>query len=152
MPETQSLIEIPSKQNKIIHCYHCGEICDNSIPTDGHFFCCDGCQFVYGLLKENGLCNYYDLSKAPGIKVKGRYSSDKFSFLDNAEAQQKLITFKDDKQSQVSFYLPQMHCASCIWLLENLHSIEAGISFSKTNFQRKEVYIALIITRLLLER
>lgn len=140
MPETQ-LIEIPSKQKKSIHCYHCGESCDRSIEADEHFFCCEGCSFVYSLLKENGLCNYYDLSKTPGIRVKGKYNSDKFLFLDNAEAQQKIISFKDEKQSQVSFYLPQMHCASCIWLLENLHSIQPGILFSKTNFQQKEIFI-----------
>jgi Cu+-exporting ATPase len=142
MPETQQLIEKPSKQKNPVQCYHCGETCDSSIEADGHFFCCDGCSFVYNLLKENGLCNYYDLSTTPGIKIKGKYNSGKFSFLGTVEAQQKLITFKDEKQSQVSFYLPQMHCASCIWLLENLHSIQPGISFSKTNFQRKEIFIA----------
>jgi Cu+-exporting ATPase len=142
MPETQTLIEKPSNRKKIIHCYHCGESCDGSIEADGYFFCCDGCCFVYGLLKDNGLCNYYDLNTTPGIRVKGKFNSDKFSFLDTAEAQQKLITFKDEKQSQASFYLPQMHCASCIWLLENLHSIQTGILFSKTNFQRKEIFIA----------
>jgi Cu+-exporting ATPase len=141
MPETQTLIGKPSKQQKIIYCYHCGEACDSSIEADGYFFCCDGCSFVYSLLKENGLCNYYDLSTTPGIKVKGKFNSDKFSFLDTTEAQQKLISFKDEKQSQVNFYLPQMHCASCIWLLENLHSIQPGILFSKTNFQRKEIFI-----------
>jgi P-type Cu+ transporter len=141
MPETQVLIETPSKQKKAVHCYHCGETCDRSIESDGYFFCCDGCSFVYGLLKENGLCNYYDLSTTPGIRVKGKFNSDKFSFLDTSEAQQKLLSFKDEKQSQVSFHLPQMHCASCIWLLENLHSIQPGILFSKTNFQRKEIFI-----------
>lgn len=141
MPATQTLIGKPSKQKKTIHCYHCGEACDHSIETDGNFFCCDGCSFVYSLLKENGLCNYYDLSTTPGIKVKGKFNSDKFSFLDTPDAQQKLVSFKDDKQCQVSFYLPQMHCASCIWLLENLHTIQPGILFSKTNFQRKEIFI-----------
>ena len=142
-----SLVDIPVRKKEkapkvIVQCYHCGEACDTSIADDEHFFCCDGCKFVYSLLRENGLCNYYDLSSKPGIKVKGKFSSEKFSFLDTPEAQAKLITFTDDKQSQVSFYLPQMHCASCIWLLENLHAIQPGILFSKTNFQRKEVFIA----------
>jgi P-type Cu+ transporter len=123
-------------------CYHCGESCDTSIAAENHYFCCDGCQFVYELLKENGLCNYYELSSTPGIKVKGRYASDKFAYLDNSDVQQKLLSFTDGKQSQVSFYLPQMHCASCIWLLENLHAIQPGILFSKTNFQRKDIFIA----------
>jgi Cu+-exporting ATPase len=142
MPATQILIEKPSKQANVVYCYHCGEACDDSIAADNHFFCCEGCSFVYSLLKENGLCNYYDLGTTPGIKVKGKFNSDKFSFLDTAEAQQKLFTFQDEKQCQVIFHLPQMHCASCIWLLENLHSIQSGILFSKTNFQRKEISIA----------
>ncbi len=52
---------------------------------------------MYGLLKENRLCNYYDVSLTPGIKVKGKFNSDKFLSLDNAEVEQKLLTFKDDK-------------------------------------------------------
>lgn len=124
------------------HCYHCGEKCDHSIAIEEKYFCCEGCKFVFELLQENGLCNYYDLSNTPGIKVKGKFSSDKFAYLDNADIQHKLIRFTDGKQSQVNFYLPQMHCASCIWLLENLHAIQKGILHSKTNFQRKEIFIA----------
>lgn len=106
------------------------------------YFCCDGCKFVYQLLQENGLCNYYDLSATPGIKVKGKFSSERFAYLDNEEVKGKLLRFDNGRQSQVSFYLPQMHCASCIWLLENLHTIDPGILYSKTNFQRKEISIA----------
>jgi len=139
---------IPSrKQGKPVvkedtHCYHCGEKCDHSIRSDDKYFCCDGCKFVYELLQENGLCNYYDLSNTPGIRVKGKFSSEKFAYLSNEDIQKKLIRFTDGKQTHVSFYLPQMHCASCIWLLENLHAIQKGILYSKSNFQRKELFIA----------
>lgn len=132
----------PSPQKSSTKCYHCGEPCDHSLTEDSYFFCCEGCKFVYGLLKENGLCNYYDLSSTPGIKVKGRFASDKFAYLDNEEVIGKLVRFTDGKQSHLNFYLPQMHCASCIWLLENLHVIQPGILYSKTNFGRKEIFIA----------
>ncbi|MCU7551939.1 heavy metal translocating P-type ATPase metal-binding domain-containing protein [Chitinophagaceae bacterium LB-8] len=132
----------PMPVQGIVQCYHCGETCDNSLSDDNHFFCCEGCKFVYGLLKENGLCNYYELSQTPGIKIKGKFATEKFAYLDHADVQQKLIRFTDGTQSHVSFYLPQMHCASCIWLLENLHTIQPGILFSKTNFGRKEIFIA----------
>lgn len=124
-----------------LQCYHCGESCDNSIVLNDKPFCCEGCKFVYQLLEENGLCNYYDLSQTPGIKVKGRFQSEKFAYLDHAEVQQKLIRFNDGQQCHVQFHLPQMHCASCIWLLENLHRIQQGILQSKTNFQTKEIFI-----------
>lgn len=132
----------PVLKKTAVQCYHCGEACDNSITTDEKYFCCDGCKFVYQLLQENGLCNYYELSERPGIKVKGKFSSQRFAYLDNEDVKKKLLRFDDGKTNHLNFYLPQMHCASCIWLLENLHTIDQGILFSKTNFQRKEIFIA----------
>lgn len=149
---TETLLDKPSRKQTAISCYHCGEACDQSIKKDEHYFCCDGCSFVYGLLKENGLCNYYDLSNTPGIKVKGKFQSDKFLFLDNADVQQKLLRFTNGVQAQVQFYLPQMHCASCIWLLENLHAIEPGVLFSKVNFQQKEIHIAYEVDKISLRK
>jgi P-type Cu+ transporter len=144
--------ETKTKKKTAIQCYHCGEACDISISTDAKYFCCDGCKFVYQLLQENGLCNYYELSERPGIKVKGKFSSQRFAYLDNEEVKKKLLRFEDGSQSHVNFYLPQMHCASCIWLLENLHTIDAGIFFSKSNFQRKEIFIAFDPARISLRK
>ena len=122
-------------------CYHCGEACAPVIETDNKFFCCDGCKLVYQLLNENGMCNYYSLQEGAGVKVKGRYRSTQFAYLDHSDVQGQLIRFTDGQQSRVVFHLPQMHCASCVWLLENLHRIEPGILQSQTNFQLKEINI-----------
>jgi Cu+-exporting ATPase len=122
-------------------CYHCGENCDDSIQFQSKPFCCEGCKFVYQLLDKNGLCNYYDLSKQPGLQAKGKFKQHQFAYLDHEEVQRQLIRFTDGKQSRVLLHLPQMHCASCVWLLENLHRIEPGILHSQTNFQQKEITI-----------
>jgi len=133
----------PAFQKKnTLQCYHCGERCDTSVSADQKYFCCEGCKFVYQLLQEKGLCNYYQLSEKPGIKVKGKFTAQRFAYLDSEEIKKKLIRYEDSGQCHVTFYLPQMHCASCIWLLENLHTIEPGILFSKTNFQRKDIFVA----------
>ncbi|TCJ13230.1 HAD family hydrolase [Flaviaesturariibacter flavus] len=144
MPTTQAPPKAPvlSPAPAAVSCYHCGEACDRSLPQDDHFFCCEGCRFVYGLLQENGLCNYYDLSKTPGIRVRGKFSSDRFAYLDNEDVQRQLLRFTDGRQSHAQFHLPQMHCASCIWLLENLHAIRPGVLHSTVNFGRKELFIA----------
>ena len=65
-------------------CYHCGENCDHLIKAEEKFFCCEGCRQVFLLLNENDLCNYYDLDKNPGIKVKGRFVSGRFDYLEDA--------------------------------------------------------------------
>ena len=122
-------------------CYHCGTNCDTSISIENKYFCCDGCKMVFQLLDENGMCQYYDLTNMPGLSAKGDFASDKFNYLDNQAIQDQLIQFKQGDQAHVVFYLPQMHCVSCVWLLENLRKINPGIIQSQTNFEKKEVKI-----------
>jgi Cu+-exporting ATPase len=92
-------------------------------------------------LNENNLCSYYNFDETPGIKAKGKFVGEKFAYLDDAGTATKLVQFSSNKQTNVTFQLPQMHCSSCVFLLENLHRIEQGIAKSQANFQRKEVFI-----------
>lgn len=96
---------------------------------------------MYLLLNENNLCNYYTLDKSPGIKAKGKFISERFAYLDDESIINKLVQFRSAEQVNVVFQLPQIHCSSCIFLLENLHKINEGIITSKSNFQKKEVFI-----------
>ena len=122
-------------------CYHCGEKCDETIQLDDKYFCCDGCKLVFQLLDENGLCQYYDLTDMPGFSAKGHFVSEKYNYLDNAAIQEQLIQFRVGDQAHVVFYLPQIHCVSCVWLLENLHKINPGVIQSQTHFEKKEIKI-----------
>ncbi len=125
-----------------IQCYHCGDNCSgNPIQFDDKSFCCDGCKTVYAILNKSDLCEYYDLNAAPGTSQRSRYRKDKFAFLDLPEVQQKLIQYSDAEQVHLTFYLPQMHCSSCLWLLENVYQINRGIVSSHVNFGKKEVFI-----------
>jgi Cu+-exporting ATPase len=123
------------------HCYHCGADCDEHIQLENKFFCCDGCKMVFQLLDENGMCKYYDLSEMPGMTAKGKFASEKYNYLDSVAIQDQLIQFKLDDQAHVVFYLPQIHCVSCIWLLENLNKINPGILHTQTHFEKKEIKI-----------
>ncbi len=122
-------------------CYHCGADCFDTIVVEDKHFCCEGCKMVFKLLDENGLCQYYDLSDMPGLTAKGHFVSEKYNYLDNAAISEQLIQFKLGEQAHVVFYLPQIHCVSCVWLLENLHKINPGIIQSKTHFEKKEIKI-----------
>jgi Cu+-exporting ATPase len=96
---------------------------------------------VFQLLDENGLCQYYDLTDMPGFSAKGHFVSEKYNYLDNAAIQEQLIQFRVGDQAHVVFYLPQIHCVSCVWLLENLHKINPGVIQSQTHFEKKEIKI-----------
>ncbi|MDX2002338.1 MAG: heavy metal translocating P-type ATPase metal-binding domain-containing protein [Chitinophagales bacterium] len=126
---------------KEVKCYHCGDVCgkDEIVVTEKHF-CCDGCKLVYEMLQENGLCTYYQLEKNPGIKLKAA-QHERFSYLNDASVQSQLIQFQNNEVSKATFEIPAIHCASCIWLLENLFKLREGILGSEVNFIRKETTI-----------
>lgn len=123
-------------------CYHCGEDCESDkIQSEGKVFCCSGCKMVFELLNKNNLCIYYDLNKSPGLNQKIRIRKDKFAFLDDKRIQQELISFSNPNQTHVLFNLPQIHCSSCLYLLENLYKLHSGVISARVNFMRKEVEI-----------
>lgn len=99
---------------------------------------------VFQILNQSELCEYYNLNENPGINQRMRVRKDKFAFLDDEKIQLQLISFQDEKQVHITFYLPQMHCSSCLYLLENLHRLNPGVVSSKVNFTRKEADIVFL--------
>jgi len=133
---------VQDKTRTILCCFHCGDECANKkIEIEGKLFCCEGCKMVYEILNSNNLCGYYDLNTNPGIAQKIKVRADKFSFLDDSAIVQELISFTDGKQTNLTLYLPQMHCSSCLWLLENIHRINEGIISCRVNFMKKEAFV-----------
>ena len=121
-------------------CIHCGADCGKSpIVWNDMKFCCNGCLTVYQLLNENKLYKYYELENSPGIKVETSEFGNKYAFLDNTEVREKLVSFTEGTISKVRFFVPVIHCVSCIWLLENLSKLNPGIRHSFVNFTKKEV-------------
>lgn len=123
-------------------CIHCGSDCGNNpVIWNDKPFCCHGCKAVYQILHEKDLQHYYQIQPMAGIRLENPPQLDKFAFLDNPEIAEKLLDFHDGEISRVTFFIPVIHCASCIWLLEHLHQLHPGITFSSVNFPRKEVHI-----------
>lgn len=134
-------------------CSHCGEECITSgIQSDGKSFCCEGCKLVYGIINQSGLCTYYDLNKMPGITQRVKVRKDKFAFLDDESIAARLISFRDENQTHVIFYLPQMHCSSCLYLLENLRRLNESVLSSSVNFTRKEVTVIFLHNETMLRK
>lgn len=95
---------------------------------------------VYEILNANDLNQFYDLEEKAGISLKNR-KIEQYAYLDNEEIVAQLLNFYNKKISKVRLHIPQIHCASCIWLLENLYRLDDGILSSKVNFLKREVYL-----------
>jgi len=128
-----------SENNK---CVHCGADCGkNPIIWNNMKFCCNGCKTVYQILNENKLFKYYEIDNSPGIKIDKEDFGNKYAYLDKEEVKEKLFEFEEGKIAKVKFYVPVIHCASCIWLLEHLHTLNNAVLNSTVNFVKKDVTI-----------
>jgi P-type Cu+ transporter len=123
-------------------CVHCGADCGNSpVMSDEKPFCCHGCKTVYQILDKNNMGQYYQIQPMAGIRIETGKETKQFAFLENDEIREKLLSFNDGNTSGVRLFLPGIHCASCIWLLEHLYTLHPGIVYSNVNFPKKEVHI-----------
>lgn len=133
---------IASKQETST-CYHCGEACqDEILHFDEKEFCCTGCKLVYEVLQENDLCTYYNLGENPGISQKSAATRDnRFDYLEDRDIIQRLVDFENAEETHITFSVPLIHCASCIWLLENLHKLHPGVISGRVDFIKKKVQV-----------
>lgn len=134
------------EEKSVITCFHCGESCENEIiEYDEREFCCTGCKLVYEVLRENDLCDYYSIAQSPGEPQRtasGR--EERFDYLNDKDIIKKLLDFRNDTESHVTFFIPQIHCASCIWLLENLRQLHEGVVSARVDFLKKKVQIKFL--------
>lgn len=120
-------------------CFHCGDTCDNEhIRFQNKDFCCHGCKSVFELLQTCELEGYYDYAETPGIKALKAPSKEAYAYLEDEVIQNKVLSFKSDRLAKVVFKLPAMHCASCIWLLENFRKLVPGVIESRVNFVKRQ--------------
>ncbi len=125
-----------------LSCFHCHDICpDDRLHIGDKHFCCQGCQMVYEILNTHNLCEFYALDQNAGQSLKSNKFAKNYAYLDDPEVKEKLLEFENGPTAQVTFYLPQMHCVSCIWLLENLYKLDAGVTHARVNFLKKTTTI-----------
>lgn len=139
---------ITNSNTEVSTCYHCGAKTKHSIEFENLQFCCNGCLSVYQILEKNNLCQYYNFNESPGQTVDNLDSLDsKFLFLDDENVLQKIYIFRQGTEAHIAFYLPQVHCSSCLYLLENLYKIHSGVTSAKLNFSKKELIVAFDTTQ-----
>ncbi|HEX8658819.1 MAG TPA: heavy metal translocating P-type ATPase metal-binding domain-containing protein, partial [Hymenobacter sp.] len=129
-------------------CAHCGDDCPpEPLLRADKPFCCAGCRTVYELLDANNLCTYYKLDDKPGLKVKEVELPGRFDYLDSEAVQSQLLAFRSPERARLTLQVPQMHCTSCIWLLEHLPRLNPGLVEARVQFLRKEITITYLLAQ-----
>lgn len=132
-------------QTEQLICTHCLQPCEDELIKDEHGqFCCHGCQTAYQLINAQGLCDYYEIAERRQ-SLKGRTSDallNQYKQLDDEAIARKLGLFiQASGQSVFKFYCPEINCASCIYLLNQLPDLANGVVMSRTSFTDRTVTV-----------
>ena len=124
-------------------CVHCGDPCEReAVATDDGTFCCGGCAAVFAILKSHRLEGYYAGGPAPGVSQRRATSRgrDHFAALDDPAVAARLLEFDDGRTARATFAVPAIHCASCVWLLEQLWRLEPSVR-AEVDLMRRAVHV-----------
>ncbi len=93
-------------------CLHCRLPLPRGVTGE---YCCDGCLAVSLLLREEGLERYYDLRGGPAAPVAPIGARDR-AWLDPLAAE----VAATDSLRRLTLDVQGLHCAGCVWLIEEL--------------------------------
>ncbi|MCB1182767.1 heavy metal translocating P-type ATPase metal-binding domain-containing protein [bacterium] len=100
-------------------CLHCGNPLGRFWRTADGPFCCRGCKGVYEMINAADLCRFYDLAPdthAPAAVLR----PDSFNWLD------RLLDDHAGGALHLELGIQGVHCAACIWLIEELFKRHAA--------------------------
>lgn len=108
-------------------CLHCKNILlENQVN-----FCCDGCEYGYNIINNNGLSNYY-LNRISdfNISIKPESSQDDFIIEDYCK-----ISHTDHKT--INLAIPAITCGACVWLIESLLKKQEQVINARVNLTQR---------------
>lgn len=98
-------------------------------------------MLAYEILRNAGLEDYYRLNANPGVSLQSAARRASYAEYDDDRILCQVCDFQNDRHVDVTLHVPQIHCTSCVWLLENLHRLIPGIRHSQVDFFKKTVSI-----------
>jgi Cu2+-exporting ATPase len=112
-------------------CDHCGLPVPAASVDRGaaHQFCCAGCRTVFGLLQDQGLDGFYRLRSqvgAAGSGVRPDPGADRYAVFDSDWFRHGHVR-EHQGVAETVFLAEGIHCAACVWLLEQLPRVHPGV-------------------------
>lgn len=124
-------------------CNHCHlTFNDDVMIKEGELsFCCNGCQGVYHLLKDDGLDSFYDKLGNKTITPPLNLENDDLEKFDSISFTKSYVSTSDDGFNQVDLIIEGIHCAACVWLNEKILYETTGIIEANINFTTNKARI-----------
>jgi len=128
-----------------VSCSHCGLEFDESVmitepDNEELYFCCNGCQGVYHLLKDDGLDSFYEKKGNNTLSQPLAIDKDSSNF-DKESFFQRYVKTTHEGFNRVDLIIEGIHCAACIWLNEKVLDQTDGIVEASINFTNNKAKV-----------
>jgi Cu2+-exporting ATPase len=119
-------------------CAHCGlpvpsGLIDTTAPEQ---FCCAGCRAVRTAIESCGLGNYYRLRPSDDTAIPAKPTGRAFADLDEETFLDRHAPRLAEGVRWTELYLEGVHCSACVWLLEKLPRVVAGVIEARLDLRR----------------
>jgi P-type Cu2+ transporter len=121
----------------MVPCAHCG-LKVKAESNRGQVFCCDGCRTAHAIIAGCGLQNYYALHQ--GSIVPPNEDIGVIAFASEAFQQNHIIQ-RNDGLAEVIWFVQGVHCTACLWLLEQLPLLDAGVRQARLAFSESRLSV-----------
>ncbi|MCA9295552.1 MAG: heavy metal translocating P-type ATPase metal-binding domain-containing protein, partial [Phycisphaerales bacterium] len=128
-------------------CTHCGLDVPNARVAAGSTeqFCCDGCRTVYEAIHGCGLDAYYRMrDRLEQTSDRAVVDASSFEAFDDPAFHERWVRRNDDGTLTCELQVSGMHCAACIWLIERVPVVLAGVRECRVDFGARRVRVTWI--------
>ena len=116
-------------------CLHCGlDLPADSIGDAG--FCCRGCQAAYEMVSGLGLERYYRQRRLDPDGLSLRPGED-----ERPRNYAAYVRRGDAGQSVLHLMVGGLHCAACVWLIENVLARSPGVDSARLNMTTRRLVL-----------
>jgi Cu2+-exporting ATPase len=114
-------------------CRHCGaELASDAFDSE---FCCAGCAAAYGIVRGLGLESYYRRRSFDPLQRQLRpepAAPEDFS---------AFVTSEPDGSHRIHLMVEGLHCAACVWLIEQVLSRQPDVVMARINMTTRRLVL-----------
>ena len=127
-------------------CFHCGQ----PLPADERFrvevdgaerdFCCFGCQSVCQAIYDMGLEGFYQRTPDGQLLAPPPEPPRETALYDMDEVQSEFVREMGEVR-EIHLLVEGIHCAACVWLIENTLGRVEGVVGAEVNLSGKRLHL-----------